>query len=145
MWRESRSARSVQCRFSLETAPALLIRRATVLVVEDDDAVRMVVRKILTQLGYHVVEACDGWQALAVSQSWPIHLVLSDVVLPKLSGPEVASRLRKAFGLTKVLFMSGYSQDWLARTGAFGPSEPFIAKPFSPEALAAKVREVLGA
>ena len=120
-----------------------LSEAATVLVVEDDDAVRMVVGKILTQFGYRVVEACDGWQALAASRSQPIHLVLSDVVMPKLSGPQVASRLRNAFGLTKVLFMSGYSQDWLARSGAFGPSDPFIAKPFSPEALAAKVREVL--
>jgi CheY-like chemotaxis protein len=119
----------------------------TILVVEDDDRVRDAVRRILSARGYKVLLARDGDEALAISQvqEEPIGLVLSDVIVPGQSGPELVTRLARSSSKTKVLFMSGYSDHAVLRHGVLRAGMNFIQKPFAPEALGRKVREVLDA
>ncbi len=119
----------------------------TVLVVEDQSEVRRLVSSALGSFGYRVLEAGSGAEALALAErhAGPIHLLLADVIMPGMSGKEVAQRLAAARPDTKVLFMSGYAEDVIAHHGALEPGVAYIAKPFTPEALAAKVREALGA
>jgi two-component system cell cycle sensor histidine kinase/response regulator CckA len=119
----------------------------TVLLAEDDDGVRSAVSRILAARGYNVLLARDGCEALAAAQlhEGPIHLVLSDVVLPGYSGPEIVGHLRDNAIGARALFMSGYTDHALLRDGVPRPDVNFIAKPFAPEALAKKVREVLDA
>ncbi|HEU4385493.1 MAG TPA: 7TM diverse intracellular signaling domain-containing protein [Anaeromyxobacteraceae bacterium] len=113
----------------------------TVLVVEDEAAVRDVARTLLRRLGYRVLAAASGGEALALAAGHrgPLHLLLTDVVLPGPSGPEVAEALRSRRPECRVLYMSGYPEN----LGAGLAGRPFIPKPFSPEALARKIREVL--
>jgi len=114
----------------------------TILLVEDDDQVRAVARGILRRQGYTVLEAAGPGEALIVTERQPaIGLLLTDVVLPLMSGPELAVRLRAIRPEMKVIFMSGYSDDII------GPSSggaPFLQKPITPEDLTRKVRDVLG-
>jgi CheY-like chemotaxis protein len=114
----------------------------TILVVEDEEAVRAMVRSSLTLCGYTVLEARDGTEAMAVqATAGPIHLVICDMVMPVMNGPEVAARLAQARPETRILFMSGYAEKSILRRGiAHGA---FLHKPFGTEALARKVREVL--
>ena len=118
----------------------------TVLVVEDQAEVRRLVSSALGSFGYRVLEAGGGAEALALAERHPgaIHLLLADVVMPGLSGKEVAQKLAPLRPAMKVLFMSGYAEDVIAHHGALEPGVAYIAKPFTPEALAAKVRDVLG-
>jgi two-component system cell cycle sensor histidine kinase/response regulator CckA len=117
----------------------------TVLLVEDEDAVRALVRIILRQAGYHVLEASDGGAALAMAgrHEGPIHLLLSDVVMPVLGGRQLAERLVALHPEMKVLYQSGYTDDAVVRHGILQEKVHFLQKPYSPAALAAKVREVL--
>jgi PAS domain S-box-containing protein len=117
----------------------------TILVVEDEEAVRDVIRRVLTAQGYTVLEAAEGAGALAAlaRHPTPIHLVLSDVVMPNMHGRELAERLRAAHPGTRVLFMSGYDDDAIALRGVLAPGTAFIEKPFTVEQLARRVREVL--
>jgi two-component system, cell cycle sensor histidine kinase and response regulator CckA len=117
----------------------------TILLIEDEEHVRAVSRAILTRNGYRVVEAATPFQALAVceTRSNPIHLVLTDVVMPQMSGPELAKRLRGLRPEIKVLFMSGYTDDTIIRHGMLDPKTRFLQKPLTPEDLLQKVREVL--
>lgn len=121
----------------------------TVLLVEDEDAVRRLVRDVLEVGGYKVYEAPGGEQALELLESHirdnPVHLLLTDVVMGGMSGRELAERLKAARPHTKVLFMSGYTEDAIIRHGIYTAQAAFIGKPFSPAAIAAKVREVLDA
>jgi two-component system, cell cycle sensor histidine kinase and response regulator CckA len=119
----------------------------TILVVEDDDNVRAVVDRILQRLGYRVLDASHGQEALAIAYSYDgtIDLVLSDVVLPDLGGPEIVDRVRARSSKTRELFMSGHTNDALLRDRVLRSEANFIQKPFRPEALAHKVREVLDA
>jgi two-component system cell cycle sensor histidine kinase/response regulator CckA len=119
----------------------------TVLVVDDEAAVRSAVREILQLTGYLVLEAGSGEEALRISagQEGPIHLLLTDVVMPRMSGPEVAQRLARMSPKTRVLYMSGYSEDALIRRGMIEQGAPFLQKPFTPDTLVHKVREVLDA
>jgi signal transduction histidine kinase/ActR/RegA family two-component response regulator len=119
----------------------------TILLVEDEDAVRRLVRDVLRFGGYTVLEAPGGGQALDVAgrHEGPIHLLLTDVVMGGMSGRELAERLRAARPDTRVLYMSGYTEDAIIRHGVQAAQTSFIGKPFSPAALAAKVREVLSA
>ncbi len=113
----------------------------TVLVVDDDDEARAVMRDALEEAGYHVLEAREGSEALMVAD-WhdgPIHLVVTDVVMPHVDGGEFGQRLRPLRAETKVLYVSGYAKDPLPEGVAFLP------KPFTPDVLVAKVREVLDA
>jgi PAS domain S-box-containing protein len=117
--------------------------RETVLLVEDEGFVRELFRAILAGHGYTVLEAADGATALRVSDSYagPIHLLVSDVVLPGLSGPEVAQRLWQCRPHLRTLFVSGYGSEEVLRRVPGGA--PLLTKPFPPDDLAARVREIL--
>jgi CheY-like chemotaxis protein len=115
----------------------------TVLVVEDQDSVRELTAAFLEETGYRVVKAAEGEKALAESAVQNVDLLLTDVVMPKMSGTELAARLRSRQPSIKVLFMSGYSDEALAKRIAEMESAQLIQKPFALELLAAKVREVL--
>ena len=119
----------------------------TILVVEDEDAVRSLARDVLTRLGYEVLVASDGRQALEVAKRHRrrIDLLVSDVVLPQLRGVEVADRLRARRPGLRVLYMSGYTQTAIVHDGLLDPGVNFLAKPFRPADLANRVREVLDA
>jgi len=119
----------------------------TVLVVEDEESVRGFVQRSLEQQGYHVLRAAHGTEALAVSDTHQgiIHLLLTDVVMPAISGPELAAQLRTRRPAMKVVFMSGYSSDAIAHQGRLAPDSTFIEKPVSPGRLARVVRQVLDA
>jgi two-component system cell cycle sensor histidine kinase/response regulator CckA len=119
----------------------------TVLVVDDEAAVRSVVREILQLTGYLVLEAGSGEDAVRIcaEQGAPIHLLLTDVMMPGMSGPEVAQRLARTRPEMRVLYMSGSSNDVLIRYGVVGQDTALVQKPFTPSALAHKVREVLDA
>ena len=117
----------------------------TVLVVEDNDEVRKLTRTILDAYGYHVLEAANGAEAFLVEKghAGDIDLLLTDVILPGMNGKVLSERLRNLRPKLKVLFTSGYTADVIARRGVLERDVPYLPKPFSPEALAAKIREVL--
>jgi CheY-like chemotaxis protein len=116
-----------------------------VLVVEDEDAVRRIVRVALESTGYRVIEARGGAEALEAARAHAggIDLVVTDVVMPEMSGRALAERLVLADPGLRVLYMSGYTDDAVMRHGIVESGVPFLQKPFSPLALARKVREVL--
>jgi PAS domain S-box-containing protein len=118
----------------------------TVLVVEDDDAVRDFVVTVLRRHGHRVLQAPDGARALAigVAHAGAIDLLLTDVVMPGMSGRELAARFAQFRPATRVLFMSGYTDDAVLKTAAFDATIAFLQKPLRPEQLLARVREVLG-
>jgi PAS domain S-box-containing protein len=124
----------------------MITGRETILLVEDDDAVRRVTAAMLRTLGYHVVEASGGIEALRHSRehSGPIHLILTDVVMPMMNGREVAQRVQAILPGIKTLFMSGYTDDSILRHGVLDEGVAFLSKPLSHEALGRKLREVLG-
>ncbi len=117
----------------------------TILVVEDDESVREVAVLSLELHGFKVLTAIDGNDAMRIVEKHPesIDLVLTDVVMPNLSGPELARRLRIQFPQIKVLFMSGYTDDAVVRHGLLEATVSFIQKPYTLQSLARKVREVL--
>jgi PAS domain S-box-containing protein len=117
----------------------------TILLVEDDDQVRAVARGILLKNGYEVIEARNAGEALLHSEQHKstIHLLLSDVVMPQMSGPELAKRLAKVRPDMKVLCMSGYTDDSIVRHGVLEAHIAYLQKPITPDTLATKVREVL--
>lgn len=126
------------------TAPAL---RGTeiVLLVEDEDAVRQVTKLILERYGYTVLEASDGPEGVEISRNYKgtIHLVLTDLMMPNLSGRQLVNAVAASRPSIRVLFMSGYTDDVLVHQGVESSTADFLHKPFTPEALAKKVREVL--
>jgi two-component system cell cycle sensor histidine kinase/response regulator CckA len=117
----------------------------TVLIVEDEDGVRSLARYVLANCGYQVLEAHDGAEALRVSDEFDgiIHLVVTDVVLPKMGGKEIAERISRLRTGIKVLFLSGYTDDAVMRHGILEAQVAFLQKPFTPASLAAAVRAVL--
>jgi two-component system, cell cycle sensor histidine kinase and response regulator CckA len=119
----------------------------TVLVVEDEAAVRNLLRRVLQSCGYTILEAQDGKEALEIAQrhAGRIDLLVTDLVMPKMSGRELAERLTQARPGMRTLMMSGYSNDVVIRQGALQASVAFLQKPFSPIDLARKVREILDA
>ncbi len=120
-------------------------RGETILLVEDAQRVRAVVREILEMSGYVVLEARHGAEALEISNrhAGTIHLLVTDVVMPQMSGRELAQRLATLRPELKVLYMSGYTDDAIVRHGVLASGIAFLSKPFTPDALALKVREVL--
>ncbi len=119
----------------------------TILLVEDEDMVRRLARTILTGHGYTVLEAPNGTEALRISErhGGGIHLLVTDAVMPEMSGRELAGRLIATQPAMKVLFISGYTNDVVVRYGVLPAGIPFLQKPFTPGALARKVRDVLDA
>jgi two-component system cell cycle sensor histidine kinase/response regulator CckA len=119
----------------------------TVLLVEDEDTVRKLTSELLEESGYVVLEANGGEQAMALFQAHkgPIDILITDVVMPKMSGKEVAEQLRNVHPETKVLFMSGYTDEAIVHHGIVDSHIAFIQKPFSENALTRKVRDVLDA
>ncbi len=117
----------------------------TILLVEDEDPVRTLAREILQSAGYRVLEAPAPEEALAVaaSHAGPIHLVLTDVILPRISGRQLAAALRSSRPAARVLFTSGYTADAISHHGILEPGVYFLQKPFTRAALLRKVREVL--
>ncbi len=116
----------------------------TLLVVEDDDAVRMFMKKILARAGYKVIIADNGEDAVArFKEHDDISLVLSDLVMPKKSGREMQDEIRNIKPGTKVVFISGYAADVLEKRGMFEEGTEIMIKPFKKEDLLAKIREVL--
>jgi two-component system, cell cycle sensor histidine kinase and response regulator CckA len=117
----------------------------TVLLVEDEDAVRTLSKLVLQSNGYTVLEARDGQEAIWIARQHHdrIHILVTDLVMPRMSGREVADLLTRAKPHLRVLFMSGYTDEAVVREGALGAGVTFLQKPFSPIALARKVREVL--
>jgi PAS domain S-box-containing protein len=118
----------------------------TILLVEDQAAVRSYTNAALDRYGYHIIEASGGEEAIAVAgrHSGRIHLLLTDVVLPGMNGKELSERLKLARPDLKVLFTSGYTADVIAHRGVLDHGVSFLQKPYSLDELAAKVRELLG-
>jgi len=118
----------------------------TLLLVEDEDAVRALVRNVLKERGYRVMEASRGEDALELAEQYwgQIDLLVTDVVMPQMSGRELARRLANLHPQIKVLYISGYADNAVWYQGGLSSGVGFLQKPFSPEALAHKVREVLG-
>ncbi|MGA2959883.1 MAG: PAS domain S-box protein [Thermodesulfobacteriota bacterium] len=117
----------------------------TILLVEDEEAVRTMVSKILRNKGYTVLEAAHSEEAFEISErhEGPIHLMVTDVIMPQMSGPELAERLAPRLPEMKVLYMSGYPDNTIVQHGVLEPGTAFLQKPFTLNALESKVREVL--
>ena len=127
------------------TLPAAPLGAETVLVVEDEEDVRTLAREILQTQGYTVLEAGDGIEALriAAEHAAAIELLITDVVMPRMSGPELADGLAPERPETKVLYMSGYTDDAIIHHGVLTSGTAFLQKPFTTDGLARKVREAL--
>jgi signal transduction histidine kinase len=128
-------------------APAATAGSGTILLAEDERLVRVLARKVLEQAGYSVLVAEGGAQALELARghNGVIDLLVTDVVMPEMSGRELVRRLLQERPAIRVLYMSGYSDEAVAQHGVLDVGTSFIAKPFTPTTLAAKVREVLEA
>ena len=117
----------------------------TLLLVEDEAAVRAIARRMLEGQGYRVLEASGGAEALAVAArvAGPIDLLITDVIMPEMSGRQLAEQLLAARPETRVLYVSGYTDNAISQHGVLAPNVEFLQKPFSNESLSAKVRQVL--
>jgi CheY-like chemotaxis protein len=117
----------------------------TVLVVEDDEDVRAYTVGILRELGYRVIEAVDGATALHVLErvDQKISLLFTDVIMPQMSGSDLADEARKRRPDLKILFMSGYTRDVIARDGRLEKGVELLSKPFTYASLSKKLREVM--
>ncbi|MES2179400.1 MAG: PAS domain-containing protein [Gemmatimonadota bacterium] len=117
-------------------------RNETVLLVEDEDAVRRVARRALELHGYRVIEAADGQTAIELASHAHVDILVTDVMMPGILGPRLADELRARRPQLPVLFMSGHT-DEIVRDGLLDPATPFLGKPFTPSQLAHKVREAI--
>ncbi len=118
----------------------------TILLAEDSASLREMAREYLGSVGYTVLAASSGRKALQHAKDFqgPIHLLLTDVVMPGMSGLELAGQMASLRPGLRVIFTSGYTEDAIARQGVLDPAVAFIQKPYRPKALARKIREVLG-
>ncbi|HYG75118.1 MAG TPA: ATP-binding protein [Planctomycetota bacterium] len=131
--------------YSSSMAPAVCGGNEVILVVEDEESVRELVHDLLGMYGYQVLEASDGLEALRICEGHAtnIDMVLSDVVMPGMGGPEMAEHILKRRPNTKILFTSGYTDHPIINKGVSDATINFLRKPFTPAGLACKVREVL--
>jgi PAS domain S-box-containing protein len=125
--------------------PATLEGDETILLVEDQDQVRAVADSALRRYGYNVLVAQSAGDALLLCENHPgpIDILVTDVVMPQMSGPELAKRVAATRPAMKILCMSGYTDDSIVRHAALEPGIPYLQKPFTPQSLATKVREIL--
>jgi CheY-like chemotaxis protein len=116
-----------------------------VLVVEDEEAVRILVCRVLESKGYRVLEAGHGSEALVIcdEEKEPIHMLMTDLIMPDMNGKQLAERVSALRPDTKILFMSGYTDNAILHNGVFEPGTNFLQKPFTPSAIIRKVRAVL--
>jgi CheY-like chemotaxis protein len=116
-----------------------------ILLVEDEEAVRRMAARALSSRGYTILEAANGSEALdlVADRSTDIDLVVTDVIMPGVGGRELGERLTDLRPGLPVLFISGYTDDDVVRRGLLSPGSPFLQKPFEPDALARKVRQVI--
>jgi CheY-like chemotaxis protein len=128
-----------------ERLPVSLRGAGTILLVEDEEAVRDLVRESLQQNGYTVLEAKDGTEALRISKRYkdPIHLLLTDVIMPGMNGRELAQGLASSHSDMKVLYMSGYTENAVVHDGVLDSGMALLLKPFTRDQLAKRVRELL--
>jgi CheY-like chemotaxis protein len=128
-----------------EISPAIPAGTETILLVEDDIGVRELIQQVLRRLGYTLFEAQNGREALRLAAHYaePIHLLLTDVIMPGMTGKALAEEISQTRPGLKILFISGYTDEAIASHGILDPGVAFLQKPFSPMALARKVRLVL--
>ena len=114
-------------------------------MVEDDDAVRVLVSQSLERLGYRVIVSSDAGQALTASaaETGPVPLLVTDIRLPGPDGPSLAAQLKERHPGLRVLYVSGYAGEAMIKSGILGPNEAFLAKPFSADDLGRRVRALL--
>jgi CheY-like chemotaxis protein len=122
------------------SAPA---RGATILVVEDDDGVRELTRRVLAQVGHRVLAAASGAEALALIRTTEIDLVLTDVVMPGMNGRELVERIKPTHPHTRVIFSSGYTEAAVLQRGVTSRDVAFLEKPYSPAQLRQAVQQAL--
>jgi CheY-like chemotaxis protein len=132
---------------TVETPRAASRGVETLLLVEDEEAVRTFMSGVLEASGYKLLVAGDGEEALRTAREHdgPIHLIVTDVVMPRMGGVTLARRLAPLRPETRVLYVSGYTDDSLAHRGVISPDVAFLEKPFTPDSLLQKVREALDA
>jgi DNA-binding response OmpR family regulator len=125
--------------------PSAISGTETLLIVENEAAIRNLLQMALQKNGYRVLTAESGREALDLvnAHSGPIHLLITDVMMPDIDGPELVRRLSTLRPDTRTLFMSGYMDDALGEQGALPSNVNFIQKPFSPRTIAQRVREIL--
>ena len=140
-----RVEQSAQSSAPKESDVSSLQGSETILLAEDSESLREMAREYLQSVGYTVFEAASGKEALQKAKDLhgAIHLLLTDVVMPEMSGPELASEMVSLRPGIRVIFTSGYTDDAIARQGVLDPGVAFIQKPYRPKALARKIREVL--
>lgn len=143
---KSRSNPRTQAQKKVDPFPEYKAGSETILLVEDLDSLRTVIADSLEQLGYKVLTANSGEDALTLSARYngEIQLLLTDVIMPQMKGPELAEKLRAQRPQMKVIYVSGYAEGVLAPHGVLAPGTVLLYKPFSIKMLSIKLREVLG-